>query len=864
MEDPRTILEEKLPVVLDIILTRPNQIVDDTYIEKLLTWLNTIASEKDNGDFLLNPKTNILQFLLSEPVRLLESPICANFALRLVGLVGGSSSDACEMLIDDGILENLFGRYQLNENLFVKSAVTRFAFFEGLSSMLGNSFAYSWVLKKNGFVCHATKAFTDSSFYVSASAKRFLATFLLAAKTFDSKLDDGGKDTILKAISIEYKKASLKDKQQYLDLVSQIFDSDMATAIQLLESFGGLQSFMHHLHLKRKGSKLLQTVTEICYKLLSRGCKSHPGHVFSKSLVDADEDLEIIEILLSVAVSMAKEDVGNLFYFLTKTICIELNTLHHWNELALCLVLSGILHWKVDTLTITSNWFCEGKWEYAGFQYSELSIRLTKDLKSIMEKHLIEKKSIKESCSKEGMSLVEMWTQFLSDLMVITPAKAKGDLRLELDAELVAACTGCRNLAYKCATAIEQILINDWFSGFTAQTKFKVINAVVKTINDQTLDTQTLSAGIKLFSCLVDKIDDKITSEAIQGHMEADSSISSTCEEDHWFALCPDLPTVLRKLIIDNRWEVRDSTLDMISVLVTKAKGDECLCEFLLNHQFWLESLPSLDADESYLRATTVRFIGIILENQRTRLALFSHTELNMIFEKLLVIFKEDDEAFPKRSLMEAMYRWLDLAEVEKILLYYGSELTGKSETQFAAKLCDLIFNLLDISYKSFDWEVKLKAVQCWLKILKMPYKISSDFSDNSPTDTHIGVLPLSLLCSKNGATNLVIFLNDCDQLVREAALKTLQYIREKELHASNAPITNKKVIESCYDIETIGNISFSSREEFIAFLGKIDFQLLAQSIKLADESVTNNPLSLLDDIISAAKNSDDNLLDCY
>ena len=236
----------------------------------------------------------------------------------------------------------------------------------------------------------------------------------------------------------------------------------------------------------------------------------------------------------------------------------------------------------------------------------------------------------------------------------------------------------------------------------------------------------------------------------------------------------------------------------------------------------------------------------------------------NTVFEQLLGILKEDDEAFPKRSLMEAMYRWLDLDEVEEILLYYGSELTGKSDTPFAVKLCDLIFSLLDISYKSFDWEVKLKAVECWLKILKMPYKIPSNFGDNSSTDENSGLLPLSLLCSKNGATNLVILLNDCDQLVREAALETLQYIREKELHASNALRTNNRVIESCYDIENIGSPSFSLREEFLAFLEKIDFQLLAESIKLADESVTNNPLSLLDDIISAAKNSDDNLLDCY
>ena len=63
------------------------------------------------------------------------------------------------------------------------------------------------------------------------------------------------------------------------------------------------------------------------------------------------------------------------------------------------------------------------------------------------------------------MLLVEVWTQFLSDLLLIPPTKGKRDLRLELDAELVAACTGCRNLAYKCVTTIEQILIYDWSSG---------------------------------------------------------------------------------------------------------------------------------------------------------------------------------------------------------------------------------------------------------------------------------------------------------------------------------------------------------------------------------------------------------------
>ena len=287
-----------------------------------------------------------------------------------------------------------------------------------------------------------------------------------------------------------------------------------------------------------------------------------------------------------------------------------------------------------------------------------------------------------------------------------------------------------------------------------------------------------------------------------------------------------------------------------------------------------------------------------------------------IVLAKLLNTLKQDDEAFPKRSVMDVVFRWLDICKVTVMLSSMNSlEKFSDNGENFEEKLCQMILKLLIIAAEDFDWEVKLKGIQCWHKMIKI---ISSAIEGNEEElDTEErrvvtndnGILQskelegkdflnedvelsinkastssnfeetvnskdrkrspekgwIKFLSKTGGSKILVNAINDCDQLVREAALKTLRCIRKK----MNVPLnTNQRPaskITSCYDLESlVADINFSEEKDFVDMLMRIDFHSLAESMKLADDHVANHSLSLLKDIIAAAQRSDDNLLDCY
>lgn len=224
---------------------------------------------------------------------------------------------------------------------------------------------------------------------------------------------------------------------------------------------------------------------------------------------------------------------------------------------------------------------------------------------------------------------------------------------------------------------------------------------------------------------------------------------------------------------------------------------------------------------------------------------------------KFLGIFQNDDEAFPKRSIMEAIIRWLDLDEMN---LRNGSASSSDSSSDVLMKVWDFVFKVLNLAASNFDWEVKLKGIFCWQKVLAL--NCSETEMKNDEDIVAERKQNIRTVCERRGSLIMVESINDCDQLVRVAAFKTLESIHD---HLNQFTIsTNRKDLTSCYEIEDREDFDFSSSDEFLRFLGRIDFKKLARSIQLADDDVVNNPSSLLNDIIAAAKDHDDNLLDCY
>ena len=231
------------------------------------------------------------------------------------------------------------------------------------------------------------------------------------------------------------------------------------------------------------------------------------------------------------------------------------------------------------------------------------------------------------------------------------------------------------------------------------------------------------------------------------------------------------------------------------------------------------------------------------------------------MLSKLLSLFETDDEAFPKRSIIDAIHRWLDLEE----LVYFIKENqvfteNDKTDTD-EGKVLSFIFNVLNKAHVNLDWEVKMKGILCWEKILKIGHAKGSKLESNAEITSQRNRC-LKIFCRRKGSSILIEAINDCDKLVCESAFNTLQWIQSNYIEASSNKI--KPDIASTQDFIDVHGIDFASSDQFLTFLNRIDFGQLAESIKLTDEKVINNPISLLNDIIAAAEINDDNLLDCY
>lgn len=146
MDETKDHWAPQLNAVLQLIKCRPGNIVDDTSIEKLLTHLEDTVKDETGRTALLKSETGVLEFLLVPPESLFSNTVSGNFALRLAGMLGGCSTDTCDLLIGNGSLQSLFGYLTEVKNSAIKNAAMRYSFYEGLQMLLGNAHGYKWIM----------------------------------------------------------------------------------------------------------------------------------------------------------------------------------------------------------------------------------------------------------------------------------------------------------------------------------------------------------------------------------------------------------------------------------------------------------------------------------------------------------------------------------------------------------------------------------------------------------------------------------------------------------------------------------------------------------------------------------------------
>ena len=259
----------------------------------------------------------------------------------------------------------------------------------------------------------------------------------------------------------------------------------------------------------------------------------------------------------------------------------------------------------------------------------------------------------------------------------------------------------------------------------------------------------------------------------------------------------------------------------------------------------------------------------------------------------------EDDEAFPRRRAMECFTVWTTNRH-SMIARILRSKKPAKDESQTdgfptSDEGQDLgVGNQSDVAKTpsgfeivrsichacgDFDWEVKLRGLEFWEAVIDhfTEFKINRESAGTDKAKSFSGEALVSnasddeslqegiedcfqILFEMGALSVLSEALNDCDHMVCEKALEVLATL-QRVAHREISPL--ERYVKTSWDFqETLGK-KFGLKK-FKEVLQATDIPALVQSCEAADTAIRSDPVSLIEDVLSAAEHHDENLLDCY
>lgn len=180
---------------------------------------------------------------------------------------------------------------------------------------------------------------------------------------------------------------------------------------------------------------------------------------------------------------------------------------------------------------------------------------------------------------------------------------------------------------------------------------------------------------------------------------------------------------------------------------------------------------------------------------------------------------------------------------------------------------------------RDFDWEVKLRGLEFWEAVIDYftEFKTNRDSAGTDEAKSFSGEALVSnasndeslqegiekcfqILCELGALSVLGEALNDCDHMVCEKALEVLATL-QRVVYREISPL--ERYVKTSRDFqETLGKRF--GLDKFKEVLQATDIPALVQSCEAADTAIRSDPVSLIEDILSAAEHHEENLLDCY
>ncbi|XP_013788654.2 BRCA1-associated ATM activator 1-like isoform X1 [Limulus polyphemus] len=253
---------------------------------------------------------------------------------------------------------------------------------------------------------------------------------------------------------------------------------------------------------------------------------------------------------------------------------------------------------------------------------------------------------------------------------------------------------------------------------------------------------------------------------------------------------------VLSKRIMDPRWEIVDSVLELLGDLVFIVSDYSLDSEWLLHHYLvsFTWELVINSYLEGYVKASAIRTLGLMCCNDTIWHHLKSKDALTEeeVVTTVIALASSDQDGFVKRATVETV----GLLVTKDFGNMYN---TCKS----------MVCWLLRAACKDLDWEVKIGSLKVWCHLVKKNLQSSVVSFENQ----------LYCLYTYGLADCLVEALDDQDRVVQHHAATVLLNIRQN-LERSGVEVMNKgdfgkgDIKQNCACTESTSNYSSSLGKE--------------------------------------------------
>ncbi|KFQ86468.1 BRCA1-associated ATM activator 1, partial [Phoenicopterus ruber ruber] len=351
-----------------------------------------------------------------------------------------------------------------------------------------------------------------------------------------------------------------------------------------------------------------------------------------------------------------------------------------------------------------------------------------------------------------------------------------------------------------------------------------------------------------------------------------------SCSNSQWQQtgkILEDVFLVLQKRLCSPCWEVRDSSLEFLTVLIKSLRDQDEFRQSLLSSEVPSLTENLLEDPESYVRASAVTAVGhlafITYFAPEAPVTGNQYNKENTV-AKLQEILSTDPEGFPRRAVISIFTKWL------------RQGCTGQLEDteQFVSRVIQTVQHDL-------DWEVRLGGLElvevfcsqtiCQLGLPKCPYApvlstVTSSVHQNES---------VQIFCRTNLFSFLFQSLCDCDKPIGQRACDILLGLR-----SNFYPISTLKDSQGTGDssaghgiawlqrtlrqgslaqnFPTDGSngVDFQDPESMMLALGIIEFEELHDELNKCSDHVEKSPQSLLQDILATVGTIEENEADCY